>query len=165
MKRSAAKSISILLSIVMCILLSIQPAFAQTDTQTVYYNVISFEDGSYIVDEIHVSNPDPSGIGIMAATKSKTATRTYTGYNKSNTKCWSFTLKGTFQYDGSTSKATAASSSYTTYVSGWKCSSKTATYSGNTAKGTATFKHLTTSANVAIGLKCSADGTISNVNY
>ena len=33
------------------------------------------------------------------------------------------------------------------------------------AKGTATFKHLTAPVYIEIGLRCSASGTISKVNY
>lgn len=163
MKNKILRFLSAILSLIICITLIFQPAFAQTDSQIIYSHIETLEDGFYIVDEIRISNP--SHITLATANKSKSATRTYTGYNALNQKCWSFSLTGTFQYNGSTSKATAASSSYTIYKNGWKCSSKTATYSGNTVKGTATFTHSLTSTPVAIGMKCSASGTISHVNY
>lgn len=159
------KCMSVILTFMLCVVLLVQPVFAQTKQEMVYSQTETFSDGSYIVDEIRVSSRADSSISPMAAMKSKSATRTYTAYNSFGEKRWSFSLTGSFQYDGSTSKATGATSSYTIYKSDWKCSSRTATYSGNTAKGTATFKYLTTTSNVEIGLKCSASGKISNVDY
>lgn len=165
MKKRLCKSLSLLLSMAISIFFIVQPVFAQSNTQTIYSHTETFEDNSYVVDEIQVLYPNYSSISPTATTKSKTAVRTYTYYDSLGKKCWSFSLTGTFQYNGSTSKATAASSSYTIYVTGWKCSSKSATYSGNTATGIAAFKYLTRTVNVKIGLKCSASGSISNINY
>lgn len=164
MKKKKMKFTSIMLSLAVCICLLVRPAYAQADSQTIYTYTESFEDGSYIVEELQVSDPGQSGVSLLSTTKTKSATRTRTYYNNSNKKCWAFSLSGTFQYNGSTAKATAASCSYTIYVSSWKCSSKTATYSGSTATGSAVFKSPTTSVTAKLGLKCSASGTISSVN-
>ena len=166
------KLICVVLSCIVCAGFTNLPAhaasayiLAESASQTIYSHKEILEDGSYSIDEIQVVSSEPFGIRPAAATNSKSATRTYTYYNNFNKKCWTFTLKGTFQYNGSSARATAASTSYSTYVTGWKCSSRNAAYSGNTATGNATFKYLTRSVSVKIGLRCSASGTISNVNY
>lgn len=128
-----------------------------------HVQIETFDDGSYIVDELIIHEPE--GLSTLASYKTKSATRTYTYYNAANKKAWTFSLTGTFKYNGSTSSATAASVSSETFVIGWKCDSKSASKSGATAKGTATFKNIVQTKNISIGLKCSANGTISNVNY
>lgn len=171
--KKKCKIISTIFSIIICVFLVNSPAYAadihigeeQTYDQTILSHIIPMEDGSFIIDEINITDSDANNIALAATTYQKSATRTYTYYDKSNRKCWSFILKGTFQYNGSSSKAIAASTSYTTYVTGWSCNARNASYSGNTAKGTATFKHLTAPVYIEIGLRCSASGTISKVNY
>ena len=100
-------------------------------------------------------------MSLFAASSTKTAHRTYTYYNNAGKTAWDFTLTATFSYDQKTAKATAASTSYKIYVSGWKCASKDSSTTGATAKGKGTFKYLTLTKNVELGLKCSASGTIT----
>ena len=165
MKKTFFKHILLFaLSLNLCMLLFTRPVFAFSNSNIIYSNVETFEDGSYIVEDIQII-PDNSITSPMATTKSKTAVRNSTKYNAAGQKCWTFSLTATFQYNGTTSKAVAASCNYTIHKTGWSCQSKSSTYSGNTAKGSATFKYLTATSSTTIGLKCSASGTISNVNY
>lgn len=131
-----------------------------TDIEYEYY-----DDGSYAMISTIIEKPGATGIMPMATSKSKTASRTYAYYNKSNKKAWVLTLTAKFSYNGTTAKATSSSVSHTIYVSGWRCSSKSATKSGATAKATGTFKYDTLTKTKSIGLKCSKTGTISAVNY
>jgi len=147
-----------------CILLFAQPALAASNTNTIYSNIEKFEDGSYIIDEI-VIIPNNTDFSLLTNTKSTTAVRNSIGYDSLGKKCWTFSLTATFQYNGSISKTQTASCNYTIHQNGWNCKSKNATYSGNTAKGSASFKCSTTTFNTTIGLKCSALGKISNINY
>lgn len=133
------------------------PAFAGTLEKNTTMEVRNYDDGSYAtietVEEIRMST--------FAITSTKSASRTYTYYSKNNVAEWTFTLKGSFSYNGSTAKATAASSSYNIFVSGWKCSTRNSSTSGSIAKANATFKYLTLTKNISLGLKCSPTGTIS----
>lgn len=130
-----------------------------TDIEYEYY-----DDGSYAVISTIIEEPEATGIMPKATTKSKTASRTYTYYNKSNKRAWSLTLSAKFSYNGTTAKATSSSVSHKIYVSGWTCSSKSATKSGATAKATGVFKYDTLTKTKSIGLKCSKTGAISEVN-
>ena len=164
MKKNLFKHIRLFtLSINLCILLFARPAFAFSNSNIIS-NVETFEDGSYIIQELQII-PDNNIISPIASTKSTTAVRNSTKYNAAGQICWTFSLTATFQYNGTTSKATAASCIYTIHQNGWSCKNKTSPCSGNTAKGSATFKYLTATSSTTIGLKCSASGAISNVNY
>lgn len=119
-----------------------------------------YDDGSYAVIETVI---EQSGISVRATTNTKSASRTYTYYSSGNKKEWDFTVKGTFSYDGSTAKATAVSTSYNIYVSGWSLSSRDSSKSGAKVTATGNFKYKTMTKSTTIGLKCSASGTISAV--
>ncbi|MGF6376973.1 hypothetical protein M2140_002052 [Clostridiales Family XIII bacterium PM5-7] len=138
------------------------PAFAGTSealgkTQSII--VQTYDDGSYaIIETVEVPHR-----AMFAAAATKSASRTYTYYNSKNVAAWTFTLKGTFTYDGSTAKATAASNSYNIHVSGWKCSARSSSTSGAIAKANGTFKYANLIKNTSLGLKCSPSGVISAV--
>lgn len=151
-----------LLTIITVIAAMSATAFADTGSTVRNIEKEYFPDGSYAVIETVIE--ESSGISLFATEKSKSGSRTYTYYNSDNKKAWDFTLNGTFSYDGTTAKATAASTSYNIYVSGWKCSNRKAWTTGATAKGSATFTYNSLmSKDVTLGLKCSADGTITAV--
>lgn len=124
-----------------------------------------YDDGSYAVISTIIEEPGATGIMSTTTAKSKTANRTYTYYNKSNRKAWELTLNAKFSYNGTTAKATGSSVSHKIHISGWTCSSKSASKSGATAKATGTFKYDTLAKTKSIGLKCSKSGAISAVNY
>ena len=63
--------------------------------------------------------------------------------------------------DGITAKATAVSTNYNTYVSGWSLSSRHSSKSGSKVTATGNFKFKTMTKSTTIGLKCSSSGTIS----
>lgn len=133
------------------------PAFAgSTDGSYTTRETKYYEDGSY---DVIVTTVDVPQTSFLAATNSKTASTTYHHF-ENNVKQWDFTLKGTFEYNGSTAKATAASCSYAIFDSNWKCITKKSWTSGATAKASATFKRIS-SVDVTIGLKCSPSGAIT----
>ena len=124
--------------------------------ETVYYS-----DGSYATMETIVYGNENS---IQPMATAKFSQRTYTYYDSSDKKAWDFTVKGTFQYDGTRVVAKSSSSSYNVYISGWKCASRSTTKSGATVKGTARFEYRgAASKTVTIGMKCSKTGTISAI--
>ena len=133
-------------------------AAAEINTPVTTTETLVYDDGSYAVIETTVEQPT---ISVLATTKTKSASRTYTYYSSNDTKEWDFTVKGTFSYNGSTAKATAVSTSYNIYVSGWKLSSRESSKSGATVSATGKFKYSLMTKTTTIGLKCSASGTIS----
>lgn len=132
------------------------------DTDYEYY-----DDGSYAIITTTVTEDNISSAGLFEtmSTKTKKASRTYSYYNKSDKKAWSLTLDAAFSYTGSSSKATSASVTGTTYISGWECISKSASKSGATAKASGKFKYASLTKTKSIGLKCSKNGSISKVEY
>lgn len=149
-----------LLTVITVIVAMSAAAFADTGSTIKSVEREYFPDGSYAIVETVID--ENNGISLFASENSKSASRTYTYYNSNDRKEWDFTLKGTFSYNGSTAKATAASTSYNVYVSGWKCSNRKAWTTGATAKGSATFTYNSLmSKDITLGLKCSAKGTIT----
>lgn len=149
-----------LLTVITVIVAMSATAFADTSSTIKSVEREYFPDGSYAIVETVID--ENNGISLFASENSKSASRTYTYYNSNDRKEWDFTLKGTFSYNGSTAKATAASTSYNVYVSGWKCSNRKAWTTGATAKGSATFTYNSLmSKDITLGLKCSAKGTIT----
>lgn len=159
-----SKSIFVILLTFICICSIHFTTYAQSISDgSSSSSTIVFDDGAYMTDEIQIYASNNS-ISFASASHTKTAARTYTYYDKNKKKCWALTLSATFEYNNSTSKALNASTSYTIFANGWKCTSSNKSCSGNTAKATATFKHLAKSVNTQIGLKCSPSGTITQVN-
>lgn len=136
------------------------PVYASTEKEIpiTTTEVEVFNDGSYAIIDTTV---EQSNISLLATTKTKSASRTYTYYSSNDTKEWDFTVKGTFSYDGSSAKATAVSTSYNIYVSGWKLSSRESSKSGATVSATGKFKYSLMTKTTTIGMKCSNTGTIS----
>lgn len=97
-----------------------------------------------------------------ASTRQKTASKTYNIKNNSGTTIGSYTLTGTFQYNGSSSACSKASYSTTVSNSNYSFSSKSASKSGNTAIGSFTFINSLTGTKTikTLTLTCSANGTI-----
>ena len=117
--------------------------------------IIDCEDGGYIVVTLTI---DPS---YTRASNTTSGTKTVTKYNILNVKQYSFSVHATFTYNGSSATATSASTSYTIYQSGWQCSNRSATKSGNTVTGNATFKNGLAVNYPTATLTCSSTGKVS----
>lgn len=143
------------------------------DTSTVTSTYIEYiSDDLYAEVELCVTSENDNAFSTYsysrttavayASTKQRTASKTYNIKNSSGTTIGSYTLTGTFQYNGSSSACTNASCS--TSVSNSNCyfSSKSASKSGNTATGSFTFVNTLAGIRVTktLTLKCSANGTI-----
>lgn len=148
------KKLTVIIFVISLLILSTVPAFATSNNNT---EIKYFTDGSYAV----IKTTETTQISLFATTSTKSAKRTYTYYTANDTKTWDFTLNATFSYDGSSAKASVATTDYNVYVTGWKCSSRSASMSGATATGIATFSKNLTVKEISIGLKCSASGEIS----
>ena len=112
--------------------------FAASDNETT--EICHYADGSYAVITTQIIKNNHTTQSSTATSRTKSAKTTFIYYNKSNIKEWVFVLNGTFSYDGKTAKAISASTNSLIYVSGWKCTEKNTTKSGNIIKSTFTFK-------------------------
>jgi len=150
MKRLLA--FALILSFVFCFV----PFNAQAaeTTTTVQY----FEDGSYIVTEITVSN---------SRSITKVASKNKTYYDTNDQIQWKITVTGEFLYDGATATCTYSSGTYTIYATDkWQYSSGYSSYSGNSATYTATLLRLTLGIVVdrptfSVTVTCDPNGNIS----
>lgn len=133
---------------------------APSNTYPVEYEY--FDDGSYIVTTI---TEEPS-VSFARATSTKTASKTATYKSSSGASLWSVTITGTFSYNGSSAKCTAASVSTNIYNNAWKISNKSASKSGSTAIATATGKQykngsILSQIEKTVKLTCSKNGVCS----
>lgn len=95
-----------------------------------------------------------------ASTYQKTASKTYKIKNRAGATVASYTLTGTFVYNGSSSTCTKASYSTSIYNSIYSFVSKSAYRSGNTAIGSFKISSSIQTISKTLSLKCSASGTI-----
>ena len=151
-----------LFSIFVCLIvilsaLSINTFAAEVKEESITY----FEDGSYCISTI-TQAPNPMQPNYLAASaKTKTGTKTSKYYNSDNVLCFTVKVTGTFTYNGSTAKATAASYSYSIGNTAWHFSSGKATYSGATATATCVFRHTILTRTLTSSLTCSPTGVLS----
>lgn len=143
--------------IVLFSVLQVNVLAAEINDESITY----FEDGSYCVSTITEElNPlQPSYL--TASFKTKTGTKTSKYYNSDNVLCFTVKVTGTFTYNGSTAKATAASYSYSIGNTAWHFSSGKATYSGATATATCVFRHTILKRTLTSSLTCSPTGVLS----
>lgn len=140
----------ILTCIVSATAASDEQPLTQTTTDTIYY-----EDGSYDVVTLTVE------VSAARSTKTKSGSRTVTKYSNKDVKQFSFTVKGVFAYDGNSAWATNVSTSYEIFESGWSCTKKSASKSGNSVTGSATFKYGLAVNYPSATVTCSPTGVIS----
>lgn len=133
---------------------SVKPVYAQE--QSIDY--IYFDDGSKI-KVITIIEENTSGITLFTTTKTKNVTKIFERSSDNNVVCGLMKLTGTFQYNGSTSKATKVSMT----VSGknnWSCISKKSSKSGASVYGYAAFKNGSSLTSIEGKITCTKNGTI-----
>lgn len=146
-----------LMLILLCIPISNVNALESIQQNT--YIEERFEDGSYIEISIDYGNSNAR----TTTTKSKTAT--YKGAD--GTALWSITVKGTFNYNGSSSTCTNSSVSTKNYSTSWKLSNATSSKSGSTASASVTAKQyhqdgtILRTINKTVKLTCDKNGNLS----
>lgn len=141
-------------TMVLCMLFSILTISAGAVQSEISAETVYFEDGSYMVITLEMSSAN-----VRASTRSASKTASY--HNSSGELQYSFTLNGTFSYDGSSATATASSTSYQIYNSDWRCTTCMSSKSGNSVTGTATFKKSIWANTKDLKITCSPTGVIS----
>ena len=122
-----------------------------------------FEDGSYF----QVTIMEISADAVRRATNTKTGSKVYNYVDSNHKSLWTITVKGSFTYNGSTSKCTNSSVSVKSYVSNWTVSGAKAWKSGPTAYASAQGKmknvlgQTTKTVNKQVSLTCSPSGKLS----
>ena len=122
-----------------------------------------FEDGSYF----QVTIMETSSDAVRRATNTKTGSKVYNYVDSNHKSLWTITVKGSFTYNGSTSKCTNSSVSVKSYVSNWTVSGARAWKSGSTAYASAQGKmknvlgQTTRTVNKQVSLTCSPSGKLS----
>ena len=122
-----------------------------------------FEDGSYF----QVTIMETSSDAVRRATNTKTGSKVYNYVDSNHKSLWTITVKGSFTYNGSTSKCTNSSVSVKSYVSNWTVSGAKAWKSGSTAYASAQGKmknvlgQTTKTGNIQVSLTCSPSGKLS----
>ena len=131
---------------------------AYDDAEQVTSYTTYLPDGSYYVTTIREFDAV-----YMSAPQQKSGSKTVEGYDGNDNLLYSLTVKGTFTYDGKTSKAVSASYEYTLDASFWSFSDGSAYCSGNTATASGTFKRfwLFQPTEITVSLACSPNGTLS----
>lgn len=130
-------------------------AYAYSSTVTAV-NRIDYADGSYAI----VTTTENVQSSLTRTTQQKSGSKTYEYYQGSVCE-WTFTIKGTFTFDGTTAKASSPSCSTSINVTGWTCTNKNATASGNSITGSATMKKSGVPKSITLTLTCSPTGTLS----
>lgn len=121
-------------------------------------NTDYFEDGSYYKTTIIT-------YGSRAA-MTRSGAKKVEYVNSNDVLQWTYTLYGTFSYDGSSATCTAVSDSYSISNNSWHIDSHSCWKSGNTAYGTVTMNYkilgiTTDTITKNVSLSCSANGTLS----
>lgn len=147
--------LTLVLALCICIMVPMTGTYAE---EVVGEDIEYLADGSYFVTRI------VSVDSRVASTKSGTKVRTY--YDSEGTKIFSFTVHGSFNYDGTTVTCIDASYTYEIYDSAWSLKSATASKSGATATASGTFvkKVLGITVNTKTltpTLTCDKNGTLS----
>lgn len=114
---------------------------------------IEYEDGSYAIVTIEVKSLT------RAVTEE---TKTYTYYNSSGQRCFSYTLLASFTYNGKTSSADSTDFDAAIYRQGWDIDSHDEYTSGNTAYGEAVFSGPNGEERpVSLKLTCDRNGNVT----
>lgn len=145
----------ILLSIMLILLIPFNCLATENDEVG---NVIYFDDGSYMVEQIFVIQSRASG--------TVTGDKIDTYYSSNGTALWKAVLTGSFTYSGTSSTCTSSSVSVTIYDNDWYTISKSASKSGNAATSSVTMgcKMLGVTVNKEysnLTLTCDKDGNLS----
>ena len=154
--KKAFLSLAIILSFILgCHFVPIN-ATAKSDFPISYYEY--YDNGYYAEIAVNINYVD-------AVNSIISGYKTYYYYDSSNQILWSYTLYGTFSYNGSTATCTNTDDSYNINNSNWHNDSHGHYGSGNTAYGSVTMKKKVLGITVDtvtknVSLSCSPDGTL-----
>lgn len=132
-------------------------AFAVTPQEEKQQQVITYENGDCLIIETAVWN-EAAPFGVARSSRSSSKTARY--QNGAGKEVWTFTLRATFSYNGTTSSVSSCSTSYSIKDRTWSCDDHYAEESGNTAYGYGSFSSSVGSKDVTLSLTCDKNGNI-----
>lgn len=165
MKLNFSKFIILLLVFIFS-MLARTTIYAQDLSPTETSTIKLLDNGDYVETTI-ISDFDFSSIlriATFSTSKKITKTKTAKYKNSTGTVLWSFSIKATFTYNGSTSKCTSCSHSTTAPSKYWSIKSCTSSKSGNkaTAKAVAVHSNMTSETITKyLTIQCSPTGKVS----
>lgn len=164
MIKSIKKIILTLTFIALFVMLPFTVFASEYETVTSEETYITYlEDGSYYTTTIEtVTVPSI----LLTSTSSVTETKAITYSSSTNEKLWTVTVKGTFTYDGTSSKCTKASHTIDIYNNSWYIYSQNSYASENKAIADVTMKKktlgiVTSTRSVNLTLTCDKNGKFS----
>lgn len=150
------RSIALMLTIVLLFGLFLTPAVA-TEGQEPQTTRIDFEDGSYLIEQI----VETSGMQNTRATSTKSGYKNSTYYTADNVAIYTVRVTGSFEYTGTSSKATSSTATVYTHHANASYLSKSAFCSGITAYATGSVSYSGKTLSRSVALSCSATGVLS----
>jgi hypothetical protein len=162
-KRLKQISLTLMLMIIIGIIIP-----TNVSAQGVYSRTVEYIGDGIICETIIEETPtiNAPDLGRSSSTKTKSGSKTVTYQNGAGQTLWSVKVTGNFKYNGTTSSCTSSTVTATSSNSTWKISNKSSSYSGNTAKATATGKQYSGKTVIftltkTVGISCSKNGTLS----
>lgn len=161
------KTLALVLTLIFIISNLSFSASAKEKGGNIYGGIITeieyLDDGSYIVTYLEDSIIIQGGDSPQSTTVSKAKTKRF--FDSSDNLVWSVRVKGTFQYDGTTSTCTKSEGTANSYNPIWSIISYSASKSGSTATATATARKTVgnsyTDYTRSVSLTCSPTGSFS----
>ena len=150
------KLLSLSLSLLLLFSLSCV-AFASNEPQKlVHEETVLLENGNSVVITLYESDAVS-----YSERSNKTASKKYTYRSSSGSTLWTLTLRAGFSYNGSSSSADSASTSYSISNRDWSCDSHDAYTSGSTAYGEGSFSSVFgASKDASLSIRCDKNGNI-----
>lgn len=125
---------------------------------------IVYQDNDIIIEcTLNIGQTVNTGIQPFATNQTKTASKTYSIKSSQGKIIGTYTLTGTFSYNGTTSSCTNASCSTSIKDKTWKFTFKTAGKTGNKATGAFTIECSASGQTISdsLSITCSKNGDIS----
>lgn len=148
------KYIRFFITLLLIFSLSICSVSAAGSSETSTTEIIELENGTYIEIVTTISS--------LSRSNQKYATKEFTCKTWSGSKIVGYLLKGWFEYDGNSSKATAVEAVYYIYHEGWDLDNHLEYCSGSSVYGAAKFDGPDGDTVTLTGsITCDKDGNIS----
>ncbi len=150
------KLLSLSLSLLLLFSLSCV-AFASNEPQKlVHEETVLLKNGDSVTITLYESDSI-----CYSERSSKRTSKVFTYRSPSGSTLWKLTLHATFSYNGSSSSADSASTSYSISDRVWSCDSHDAYTSGSTAYGEGTFSSsFGASKSASLSIRCDKNGNV-----
>ena len=148
------KAISVLLAVLLVVCFSVTAFAADDNGRVVSRTVEQYDNGAYAVITVYDNTTARAG--------TKTGHKDYK-YYVSGSLAWTYTVHGSFSYNGSSASCTAASATCDIRDSGWKLTSNEAYPSGSAAVAKGTMRRSSDGREVypKVTLTCTPNGVLA----